>query len=226
MLTNPLAQFAGVASLLVIFLIVSSVGSMITYLIIVVANRADPDPTGKRPITVYLVGAAFLFLWAAYIGSVVIISSLIGLIGTNYGPSPGDAAARGVTVGLLIALVAGLLHVMHFRKALELADGESDPSSPTKRVVRSYVAVVSFISMLVLVVVSITMLWTLFGIIAPGVYHAPKRLDSFKNLLDQAYILFLSWFVFWGHQKIAPSSLRLFGGSKPAATVDTVTVSE
>jgi hypothetical protein len=42
--------------------------------------------------------------------------------------------------------------------------------SPSKRVLRSYAAVVSFISVIVVVVTLLAVIWALLGLIAPGVY--------------------------------------------------------
>jgi len=40
-------------SVLVLLSVLASVGSIVTYIIIVVANRAEPDPTGNRTSAVY-----------------------------------------------------------------------------------------------------------------------------------------------------------------------------
>lgn len=217
-------------ALIAYLLLVPILGSVVglgTYIIIVVANRSDPDPTGKRPISVYMFAAAFITLWLAFIGSVVIVSSLIGLIGTNYGTTMaihpvGDSAARGATIGALLLIVAGALYALHRRRGLALADSESDPASPTKRVARSYVSAVSFISIILAVVVTIAALYTIFGIIAPGVYEAGSRVSSAKGLLDELYVLLAALVVFGTHQSLAPTSLRLFRGHPhpaPAAAV-------
>ncbi len=73
--------YATVALLLLVTL--SSVGSIITYIIIVVANRADPDPTGKRTSTIYHVGTAFLTLWLEVAGAITILATLFALIGSS-----------------------------------------------------------------------------------------------------------------------------------------------
>jgi hypothetical protein len=212
-------------SLLILVPILGSFIGLGTYIIIVVANRADPDPTGKRPIAVYMFAASFVSLWLAYTGAVVIVASLVNLIGTHvsYFPSQlhpyGDAAVRGVTVGGLLVVVAGILHELHRRRGLDLADSETDPASPTKRVARSYVSAVSFISIFILLITLITALYTAFGEIAPGVYQASGRLDPFKSLLDQVFVIILSLVIFSYHQHLAPKGLRLIG-SRPRPTVD------
>ena len=42
-------------SVLVLLSVLASVGSIVTYIIIVVANRAEPDPTGNRTNAIYSV---------------------------------------------------------------------------------------------------------------------------------------------------------------------------
>jgi len=56
-------------SVLVLLSVLASVGSIVTYIIIVVANRAEPDPTGNRTSAVYHVGTAFIALWLEIAGS-------------------------------------------------------------------------------------------------------------------------------------------------------------
>lgn len=203
-----------------------------TYIIIVVANRSDPDPTGKRPISVYMFAAAFVTLWLAYIGAIIIVHSLVALIGTNvtYASTAihpfGDQAVRGVSIGLLLLVIGGALHVTHRRRGLELADGDVDPASPTKRVARSYVSAVSFIAIILFLVMVVASLYTLLGIIAPGVYAAAGRLTSFKSLLDELFVVIMSIVIFTNHQILAPTSLRLWGGAPTSSTVVDVVVVE
>lgn len=207
--------------------ILGSVVGLGTYIIIVVANRADPDPSGKRPISVYLFATAFLTLWIAYIGAVVIVSSLVNLIGTTvvYSASVhpvGDSAARGVSVGLLLLIVAGVIYGFHLRRGLALADSESDPASPTKRVARSYVSSVSFISIILFVVMVIASAYTVLGLIAPGVYLASSRTTSTKGLLVELFVVLISLAIFSYHQSLAPRALRLWGGrERPMPIMET-----
>ena len=223
---------AGLGALFIAVLLFAGVGNLVTYVILVVANRADPDPTGKRPMAVFLFGGSFLTLWIAYIGAIAIITSLVGLIGTHISSQSGsqhpvgDAAVRGITIGLLLVLIAGGLHLLQKQRGLALAESESDPTSPTKRVARSYVAVVSFVSMLIMVVASVIFLYSLLGLIAPGVYHAGHRLGTFRMLLVEAFVLLLTAMIFRAHQRLAPMQLRLFGHSIHVTTVDVVELIE
>jgi len=70
-------------SVLVLLSVLASVGSIVTYIIIVVANRAEPDPTGNRTSAVYHVGTAFIALWLEIAGVITIFVTLFNLIGAG-----------------------------------------------------------------------------------------------------------------------------------------------
>ena len=63
-------------TVLVLFSLLASVGSIVTYIIIVVANRADPDPSGNRTSAVFHVGSAFVALWIGVAGVIMIFVTL------------------------------------------------------------------------------------------------------------------------------------------------------
>jgi hypothetical protein len=68
--------------------------------------------------------------------------------------------------------------------------------------VRSYAAVVSFISVLVVVVVSLALVWSILGLIAPGVYQAGSRTLDLRLLLDEATVLAVFAWVFSTHRRL------------------------
>jgi zinc transporter ZupT len=226
-----LPAISGILALVLLLPLLGGTLGIGAFIIIVVANRADPDPTGKRPMAVYLFAGSFLTLWVAYVGAVVIVASLVNLIGTNtyFGYTSelhpfGDAAVRGATIGALILIIAGGLHELHRRRGLELAESEDDPTSPTKRVARSYVSVVSFISIFLMLILSIGILYDLFGIIAPSIYHFGDRVTTLKGLLDILFAFTLAAVIFSSHQQLAPNPLRLFRARPAAIVVDVVDV--
>jgi hypothetical protein len=188
----------GLAAVLLLVAL-SSVGSIVTYIIIVVANRADPDPTGTRTSAVYHVGTAFLTLWLEVAGAITIFATLFGLLGSS--PS-GDPTVRGVTIGVLLLLVGGFVSHTQRQKAVGLAQSDSDEASPSKRVVRSYGAVVSFISAIVMVVTALAMAWAVLGLIAPGVYDAASRASDTRVLLDEATVMAVFAWVFHAHRRL------------------------
>jgi hypothetical protein len=200
-------------------LIVSTVGSLMTYVIIVIANRADPDPSGKRPMAAYLFGGAFFSLWLSYLGSIFIVEALVSLMDTVAPNS--NTVARVVVVGFLMVLVGGVAYMIHRQRGVALADSEPDPSSPTKRVMRSYVAAVIFITVLIALISAIVLGYLIFQLVAPGVFGASgTRVDVLSSVIDWLYIVAATVFVFFTHQALAPTTLRLLSRarSKPSPT--------
>ncbi|HTB08208.1 MAG TPA: hypothetical protein VK704_00240 [Acidimicrobiales bacterium] len=206
-----------------LLLFVSTAGSLMTYVIIVIANRADPDPSGKRPMAAYLFGGAFFSLWLSYLGSIIIVEALVSLMDTVT-PST-NTIARIVVAGFLMVLVGGAVHMIHRQRGLALADSETDPSSPTKRVMRSYVAAVSFITVLIAVISAIVLGYLIFQLVAPGVFGASgTRVDVLSSIIDWLYIVGATAFIFLTHQALAPTALRLIprGRSMGGATSSVV----
>jgi uncharacterized membrane-anchored protein len=190
---------------LFLLIMLSSVGSIVTYIIIVVANRADPDPTGKRTSTIYHVGTAFLTLWLEVAGAITVLATLFSLIGSG---GNRDATVRGITIGLLLFVVGGFVSHRQRGKAVDLARSDSDDASPSKRVVRSYAAVVSFVSVVVMVVTALAVVWALLGLVAPGVYEATSRTSDAQLLLDEMTVLAVFAWVFSTHRHlIGPRAL-------------------
>ena len=116
------------ASALLLLSVLASVGSIVTYIIIVVANRAEPDPSGNRTSAIYHVGTAFIALWLEIAGVITIFVTLFALIGaggTTYFSTEvhplGDSTIRGITIGLLLSVVGGYTSLTHRTKALDLA---------------------------------------------------------------------------------------------------------
>jgi hypothetical protein len=202
-------------------LLISSAGSIMTYVIIVIANRADPDPSGKRAMAAYLFGGSFLSLWIAYMGSILVVEALVSVMRSN---SPNtNTVARIVVVGFLMVLVGGVAHMIHRQRGLALSDSETDPSSPTKRVMRSYVAAVSFISVLIALISAMVLGYLIFQLVAPGVFGATgSRVDTLSSIISSVYIVGATAFVFFAHQALAPATLRLLplGSSMPGAAVN------
>ena len=135
-------------------------GVLAMFFIVAVANRADPDPTGSRPMAAYLFSAAFLFLWVAYVGrgrrrelahqphrqpprlercAHVALRHLSA-------PSYRNAAIRACVLGAILVVFAGGAYLLHLRRGKSLATPRRTRAGPTKRVMRSYVALVSFVS--------------------------------------------------------------------------------
>ncbi len=196
-------------TVLLLFSVLASVGSVVTYIIIVVANRAEPDPTGHRTSAIYHVGTAFIALWLEIVGVITIFVTLFALIGTGnttYFSSEvhplGDSTIRGITIGLLLSIVGGYTALTHRSRAIELASSDESVASPSKRIVRSYAAVVSFISVLVVVVTTLAFVWSLLGLIAPGVYQIGSRTHDVRTLLDEVTVITVFAWVFSTHRRL------------------------
>jgi len=196
-------------SVLVLLSVLASVGSIVTYIIIVVANRAEPDPSGNRTSAIFHVGTAFISLWLEIAGVITIFVTLFGLIGAGsktYFSSEihplGDSTIRGITLGLLLSIVGGYTALTHRAKAIDLASIDESAASPSRRVLRSYAAVVSFICVIVVVITVLAIVWSVLGLIAPGVYQTGARTGDFRLLLDEATVFAVFSWVFATHRPL------------------------
>jgi hypothetical protein len=214
---------------ILVFVVVFGLLAMI--FIVVVGNRGDQDPTGSRPVAAYLFSASFLFLWIYYFGIVVAANSLINLIGSHPSPTgflgstPGvffstysyrDAAIRACVLGGILVVIAGGAFFLHLRRGNALADAEANPSGPTKRVMRSYVALVSFVSIVIVVLALSAAIWMACGLISPAIFLAsPSRTVTSRGILQALVLVVLAGAIFSTHQRFAPQSLRLMGEMGP-----------
>jgi uncharacterized BrkB/YihY/UPF0761 family membrane protein len=128
-----------------------------------------------------------------------------------------------VVVGFLMVLVGGVTHMLHRQRGLALSDSETDPSSPTKRVMRSYVAAVSFISVFIALISAMVLGYLIFQFVAPGVFGATgSRVDTLSSIIDLVYVVGATAFVFFAHQALAPAVLRLLprGSTMPSVAAN------
>jgi hypothetical protein len=215
-------------TLIVVAVLVLLVGALIAFLTIARAGRLDPDPTGARPMAAFLFSGAFATLWVAIIGVVSITSGILGFFGRNRsaysgfdssfgGPKHpvGDANVRTITQGVLLVLIAGIASLIHRRRGLALAQAEDDLNAPSKKVARTYVGVVSFFSIAILIVAILLGLYLVFELIAPGIFGGGSRWSTVKSLIEVAVVVLVVGSTFLNHQAIAPRSLRLFSGVEP-----------
>src|SRR3954453_18401822 len=59
------------------------------FLVVVVANRADPDPSGHRPAAVYAFATSFLTLFVTLFATTALVAWLCQLIGSRDSGLPG-----------------------------------------------------------------------------------------------------------------------------------------
>ena len=113
-----LSAFVGIfVDILAVVVMLSLVGVLV---IVVVANRADPDPRGRRPQSVYCFVVSFVTLAIAVIGSAVVVTGVDVLVG-NHSNAVSNAAARAILVGGLATVVSLVLLITHLRRGLDLA---------------------------------------------------------------------------------------------------------
>ena len=102
---NGPSIFTTLAEVLGVLAVLALVGLV---MIVIVANRSDPDPTGRRPQSVYLFAVSFVTLVSSVIGSTIVVSALVQLSGPHQtlpGEGPHyivDSVARTATLGGLI----------------------------------------------------------------------------------------------------------------------------
>jgi hypothetical protein len=205
----------------VFFVLIALVG---IFVVVVVANRAEPDPTGRRPLAVYYFAVSFFMQFASLFGSFVIVYGLVQLIGSHGGGQGlstsvhpvGDAVARLAIVGAIVTVVSLVVLVVHLRRGLELS-GHADPSmGPLGRVAQSYVAAVSFVSILITVVSIVVALYETVRIIAPGVFEVHQtRVETLRPMLAAAYLALAALVVLMTHIRILPPDVRRMSGTMP-----------
>jgi hypothetical protein len=182
------------------------------FVVIVVANRADPDPTGQRPLAVYLFSLSFFSLFVVLFGTFSIVLGLVQLIGSHpftvsVSKHPvGDAVARVVVLGGIIVVVAAVVLRTSLQRAMDLPDVAHEQSGPVGRVAQSYAASVSFACVFIAAVSLVVFVYEVFRILAPGVFElAGPRVGAARVLLAALYLAFASAAVVASHARLLPS---------------------
>lgn len=201
------------------------------FVIVVVANRADPDPSGRRPAVVYAFATGFVTLFVALFATAALVAALSDLIGSHsggpppgpgalfggFGPPPGtslhpvgDAVARGSVLSLIVAIVAGTTYLLHLRAAARATEGAAG-TEPVARVRSSYISAVAFVCVLVAVVSGIVVLYDVFRLIAPGVFSPGTqgaRAPVVRELLPSLYLTVAAVALLLMHLRHAPPPFR------------------
>lgn len=205
----------------------------VIFVILVVANRSEPDPTGRRPAVVYMLGTAFVTLFVTLFATFVAVAELFSLVGTRTGGGGsqhpvGDAVARGVVISLLVAITAGAMLYVHLRGAVrQAADGvgsAAGPVGPVGRVWQSYDAAVSFVCVLITIVATVVAVYQLFKLAGPGVFSpgSSNRVAAVRILFPSLYIAGASVVILLSHQRIV-GPLRDMGITGPLRTPEAAT---
>jgi len=204
------------------FALVSALFSLgfVVLIIVVVANRAEPDPRGLRPHSVYLFGMSFVTLQLTYAGLILIATSVFSLIAPHDTPLT-NTVAREVVIGILFVVIAGGAWVAHVTRGIAVARGE-DAVGPNARVMKSYAGVVGFIYFLQVIFAFGISIYLLLSLIAPGVFGSigSSRSGTLAALLDALWIMFVSGVTVAIHSSLGPSALppRPARPAQPAPT--------
>jgi hypothetical protein len=205
MIPSQLVSVSGAA--LAVVAVVSALFSVVVLVpvIIVVSNRAEPDPRGLRPRTVYLFGMSFVTLQLTYAGLVLIATSLFSLIAPHFLPLT-NTVARQVVIGGLLVVLAGGSWLLHVRRGIETARGESD-TGPNARVMKSYAGIVCFIYFLQMIFALGFSIYLVFELIGPGVFgsFSASRSGTLAELLDLLFVMILSGLAVFAHSTLGPS---------------------
>jgi hypothetical protein len=200
------------------------------FVVVVVANRADPDLSGRRPAVVYALATAFLTLFVTLFATTALVAWLCQLIGdrpaqaifedSSFGASSfafgghehplGDAVARGAVMSALVALVAGLVFVLHVRAAAR-ASADLPTVEPVARARSSYIAAVAFVTVTIIIVAAVVVLYDIFRGIAPGVFTESGRggsVEVLRSMIPAFYLLVASLVILAAHLRFAPPPFR------------------
>jgi hypothetical protein len=190
------------------------------FVIIVIANRADPDPSGRRPQSVYYFIVSFVTLSIAILGSAVIVGGVASLIG-HHSHAASNAAARAIVLGALTTLVSVFLLVTHLRRGLALARMDNEPPGPSRRVGQSYVSSVAFVAIVSLLVLFVFIVYLIFALVAPGVFGSlGGQADTGRVIVVALYLWVAAIIVLSTHHNLLSPGLDVFGrpGRSPAST--------
>ena len=186
--TEPLGSGVSVLSIVPAALIIA-IGAFLafsiavgTLVIVIVANRAEPDRSGWRPWSVYFFGMSFISVFVTLFGTFAIVLGLVQLIGTHPGsglgfPSSvaahpiGDAVTRVVVMSALITVAGAVLLATHIRRGLALPEWRRGEHGPINRVAQSYVGAVCFVSLVIAASAFVSAGYQLFRVIAPGIFE-------------------------------------------------------
>jgi hypothetical protein len=200
--TGPLV-FGGV------FAIVALLAALaLVPIIIIVANRAEPDVRGVRPFSVYLFGMSFVTLLLTYGGLTIIVTALLSFIGSHSAPIA-DSVGRECVVGGLLLVIGGGTMSYHVRKGLMAARGDGAVDGPNARVRHSYIGAVSFVFVLLAMVSLGFVIYLICQLAGPGIFglEGGDRTATLRVLLDFVYVLVASVGIVWVHWRWSPSGL-------------------
>jgi hypothetical protein len=210
---NSFGGLAGYLGLLELFGGILTTGSFAAlFVIVVVSSRAEPDPTGLRPGTVYMLSTSFFGIIVALVSSIVAVGALTSMIGRRVGTGfgtheVGNQVARVVVLSLLIGGAAALAFAFHASRARRAARWELAQlghPGPVLRVWQSYIAAVSFVCVGIMLLAGIVGAYQVFRLAGPGVFNGNSHhsVIPVRVLLVSVYALGAAGLVRVAHQRL------------------------
>ncbi len=189
---------------------VSTLSLIAVVIIALVANRADPDPSGRRPQSVYFFIVSFVTITVATSASALIVGSILGLT-ASHPTSVGHVLIRLLVISALLTAVSLVLFTLHMRRGLLFARGES-AAGPSRRVGQSYVSIVAFVSIMVMLVAGVFSIYLLLSLIAPGAFGSfGGRAWTLRILIEMAYLTIVATYILWIHSSMLSPGLDILG---------------
>jgi len=211
-ITGIIALLGVLVSVLEFLSIASFVGVLI---IAVVSNRAEPDPTGHRPQSVYCFAVSFVSIILALFSTTLVVTSVASMIGSDGSHRP---ATRVAVISGLFLIVSLALLITHLRRGVELALASADPANPSRRVAQSYVAAISFVSILIVLLTSVTVIYLLLALISPDVFGVPGGRGSIGRIvIDLAVLGGGAFAIVTTHKSLVPPGFHLLGARGAAS---------
>jgi len=187
-----------------LFAVLISASLLAGLVILVVANRADPDPTGRRPQSVAHFAIAFVTLTTSIIGSAVVLGSLIQLVGSHSSDITNTVARSAVAGGLITAVSLALL-VTQLGRGVAIARSDDQDAGPSRRVGQSYVSLATFVAVLSVLVTTVLAGYLLFVLADPSVFGAVGgRGTTTRVLVITVYLGMVALVVRASHRNLVP----------------------
>lgn len=176
--------------------------------LLVVANRAEPDPRGMRSFTVYLFFISFLSVFVGYGASIIVVEAVIRLFSPHQLPVADSVADLCVIGGIVIAVsLLSLRH--HLERGVRTGHEDGRVDGPNARVLHTYVSSVLFVGTAIVLIGGSVALYRVFGLVSPTVFNGGHdRGASFRSLLLIIYAVAGAAFIVSAHLRWAPPQLR------------------
>jgi hypothetical protein len=106
----------------------------------------------------------------------------------------------------IVAIIAGIVCALHLRAARR-ASADAVTADPIARVRSSYVAAVSFVSVVIVVLASVIVIYDIFRGAAPGVFSSSGSggsVEVLRSMIPALYLTVASLAILFAHLRHAP----------------------